>query len=255
MLLGQLTYYAVTIEDGAQLHHACDSSGFRTRSVYMPTHGYDGMLYRVGEFVLVDHNNDFGVIRVSDMIVLRGLQALTYTYCVKGELYHFKRDKNGAQELHPYSSGQSVVPTSTNLIVHTKKLIRKIMLYPETSNIEDPSEYVLIDYLRPASVIPLKSKDVLVPFYPEKENMVLITSSDGQELWMGYILDVHMKNKTCQVHFYVESTSQSGLWHREHIGHRARETVHWKSILGLAEGVWCGRQWRQQPTRHSSLAN
>ena len=239
VLVGQLVYYALSAEDCVELHLTSDSAGFRARSVYMPTHEYDGMLYRVGEFVLVEHNKNFGVLKVSDLIVVRGLQGLMY--CVKGEVYKIKPD-----ELYKYSYNPVVVPTSDKIIVQTKMILRKIMLYPQPNRLEDPKEYIVIDHLRPECAIPLKSKDVIVPFYPEKGNMVFITSSSGQDPWIGCILDVHKKNKTCQVHFYVESTKHSGLWQREHIGHRARETVHWDSILGLAQGVWCGRQWRQQ---------
>ena len=60
--------------------------------------------------------------------------------------------------------------------------------------------------------------------------MVLVQGDDGGEPWLGHIQSVDTRNKTCQLHFYVESHCGSRCYQREHTGHHALETIHWASI-------------------------
>lgn len=99
----------------------------------------------------------------------------------------------------------------------------------------------MIDYLR--QEIPLRSREVIIPFFPEKGEMVLVQGDDGGEPWRGHIQNVDTRNKTCQLHFYVETYPGSRCYQREHTGHHALETIHWDSIVDKANGSWNRKEW------------
>ena len=47
---------------------------------------------------------------------------------------------------------------------------------------------------------------VLVPFYPENKEMVLVSWDPGQT-WLGHVQQVDTSGKTCQIFFYVECSN------------------------------------------------
>ena len=211
-------------------------------SIFMPSHGHNGLLYRTGEFVLVElAEEQQTVVRVGAIFAIKEPNTGNVFKCIKGEIYYGKKNASGERVFHIYSDSGFVVPSCDQIIVCCSRLLRKVMLYPDPENIEDPSCFVFIDYLR--LEIPLHSKDISIPFFPEKNDMVLITAEDGKELWLGHIQSVDIKQKKCNLHFYVETFPGSKAYNREQKGRRTLETVHWGTIIGLADGFWSGRQW------------
>ena len=213
VLVGKQTYLALSPEDRLSLCH-CTSQNWpeelvasHFRSIFMPTHGHSGLLYRVGEFALVRFDSSIGqtVIRITDIFVAR-LQGVCFN-CIKGEIHPYKLNESDETETHPYSGSSLVVPSADHLTVLAVDLLRKVMMYPEPENFEDPGHYIVIDYLR--QEIPLRSEDVIIPFFPEKEDMALVQGDAREEPWRGHIQSVDVRNKTCQLHFYVESHTRS----------------------------------------------
>lgn len=74
VLVGRQTYLALSSEDRVLLCQ-CTSENWpedvivsHFRSKFMPTHGHSGLLYRVGEFAVVNLNSDAqSVIRITDI--------------------------------------------------------------------------------------------------------------------------------------------------------------------------------------------
>ncbi len=200
-------------------------------------HGVNGTLYRTGEYILTaDADDDDQQILVRAMCFFSvpiGDQHITF---LKGELY-------GPQEgnpIHTYSSNPFVVPTSQVEVVPATTVLRKVMLYPDPDNLDSPSSYVVIDFNRPFP--PIKTTDVIVPVYPEAGDMLAVCGEDG-DIWYAKVLSVEAKNKTCQIHFYVEDTSNPGRYIRETVGRKAIELLHWHSIIHVASGNWEGSAW------------
>ncbi len=245
VFVGKQTYVALSEEDQVLLQQ-CTTQDWpeqvvasQFRSIFMPAHGYRGLLYRVGEFALVKLSTANAVVKVADVFCARSNSELLS--CIKGEVYPYKENEAGEVERHPYSDSAVVVPSSDHVIVLTTDLLRKVMLYPDPDNLEDPSFYVTIDYLR--QDIPLESNDVLVPFFPEKEDMVLIVGDDSANPWLANVRNVDTVTQTCQIHFYVETHPGSHHYQRESAGRRTLETVQWASIIGKASGRWNATQW------------
>lgn len=210
-------------------------------SIFMPNHTHNGLLYRPGEYVFVNYRNcTQTVVRINNTYAIQSASACYKL--IKGEIYPTKKTSSGETQRHLHSGSELVVPSGNRIIVSTDNLMRKVMLYPDPENVADPSHYVVVDYLRP--VIPLAAADVLIPYYPEEKEMVLVTGDNGNELWLGHIQNVNQRNHTCQLHFYVQTQSGSHFYRRERAGLRSLESVHWRSIIAKANGHWCGRQWK-----------
>ena len=137
--------------------------------------------------------------------------------------------------IHLWGKGALVRPSGVEFTVPSSSIKRKVMLFPDPGNLLDPSTYISIDYQRPN--FPVTS--VIVPIYPEVADMILV-KGDDPEPWRALVLNVQMRIRTVQVHFYVPHPRwgrQSGLWVRE--GTRS-QPVHFKSIVGICAGTWQG---------------
>ena len=68
--------------------------------------------------------------------------------------------------------------------------------------------------------------------------MVLIQSEVIGELWYGKVTHTDAVLKTAIVYFFVPDPSDHRILVRETYGRHARNTVNWKSIVGIARGRW-----------------
>ena len=82
-----------------------------------------------------------------------------------------------------------------------------------------------MDYNREA--IPLSPVDILVPIFPEKNDMVKV-HGDDDDVWLAHVHNVDERLKTCRVHFYIQQDSSTNIYQKEH---PRIETVHWDSIV------------------------
>ena len=64
-----------------------------------------------------------------------------YFNSIQGEKYSLLRKESGDVDLHPFIDCVKVVPSTNSIVVPTTDLLRKVMLYPEPENMEDPSHY------------------------------------------------------------------------------------------------------------------
>ena len=200
-------------------------------------HGINGVLYRTGEHVLITVSETTQqVICVSDFFAayING----EYQSFVKGTLYDVTDD------VHIHSGSLIVVPTSQYAIFQASKILRKVILYPEPENITNPTSYIVIDFCRPR--VPVEIEEVIIPVYPAVGDMVKVNGDDGST-WIAHVVAVNEHAQTCQVNFYVNASSASeDVYVRESTGHRAREVVHWSSLLDIASGYWEDNCWHYQ---------
>lgn len=134
VFVGRQTYLALSSEDQALLCQ-CTSEKWsedvivsHVRSIFMPTHGHSGLLYRVGEFAIVNLNNSDAqsVIRITDIFAARSNNVCFN--CIKGEMYDYILDESGKMEVHPYSYSAKMVPSANHLIVLSGDMLRKVMM-------------------------------------------------------------------------------------------------------------------------------
>jgi len=85
---------------------------------------------------------------------------------------------------------------------------------------------------------------VVVPVFPQSGHMVLV-KGNGDEVWRAEVKTVDQQTKSVKGYFYVKHLrwNTNSLWQRESSS-MALDVIHFKSIVGLAEGVWQGMCWK-----------
>ena len=171
--------------------------GIFVRSVFIPKHGHEGTLYRVGEHCLVtDENEDQHVIKLSHIFTIN--ISGTYPIFVKGEVNLQVCDSNEVGQVHIYSNNPVVELTSVNKMFLGSQIQRKLMLYRDVTE----GHFIVIDHQRPCS--PLSPTDVAIPLYLETGDVIKVRG-DNDEIWIAHIQSVNASTQSCQVHFYVEN--------------------------------------------------
>ena len=214
----------------------------RARSIFMPKHQYSGTVYRLGELVLITDpkcDDSVEVIVITSIFSTQGMNSAL----VMGDLYSKMTNTTGHVHLHEYSGNPYVKPTSIKRIVPCCCIKRKIMLFPEHENLEDPKCFIVIDYQRPS--IPISVNDIIIPFFPIAGDMIKVKGTLEEDIWLAHVQNVHIGDHTCKVHFYVQDMSYSGVGVKFKQECTRMEEIHWASILGAATGTWMGKYWMQ----------
>lgn len=141
-----------------------------------------------------------------------------------------------------YSGSKVVYPSSQVLLAEADKILRKVMLYPNPENITSLDCFVVLDYYR--TTLPCHEPDIIVPGYPEINDMVQICGSND-EIWFGHVLSVSRTDKTCHVNFFIEDPTFPGRYKQESFDRFSANTVEWESIVRICNGYWfcSGRYW------------
>lgn len=205
--------------------HHCEGNtgGFSVRSLFIPQHNYNGVLYRTNEHVLVNYDCEPTVLRITKIFSFKVDEAYH-------EAYHiFVSGLKYCQvDIHSRSGNIKVKESEISVTIKGQDILRKLMLYPE----EITDSFIVIDYERPS--LPLCIQDILVPQYPESNDMVSV-SGENEETWLAHVQSTNTSSRWCQVYFYVPDKDNTRLYRKEY--HRL-ERVHWSSILGVVPGQW-----------------
>ena len=102
-----------------------------------------------------------------------------------GDLYSIITNTTGHVHLHEYSGNPYVKPTSIKRIVPCCCIKRKIMLFPERENLEDPKRFIVIDYQRPS--IPISVNDIIIPFFPTAGDMIKVKGTLEEDIWLAHM--------------------------------------------------------------------
>ena len=140
-------------------------------------------------------------------------------------------DDNGHLKYHPGSQSQCLCLSETIQMVNTIDVLRKVILYPDQSI---PHQFVLIDFDMPS--LPPQKQCFVVPFYPKKNDMVLILGENDVQ-WIAKIISVQQDDKRVGLHFFKEHPR----WRRGKKFIKESSTlhgVHWDSIIKELEGSW-----------------
>lgn len=186
-----------------------------------------GHLYRIGETILAEDK----CLRISGIFSVR--VESQYRHCVTAKVYG-RVPCSGLQQL--------VVDLESDIVITANSISRKVILYQHPSATGSCSKhYQIIDYRRPC---PLASAaDIVIPCYPEKGDMFWV-QGDTNEHWLGFVESIDERSQTVKLYFFVQHvTHEPGAYIRESTGLRATNTVHWNSLVGIAQGHWEGEKW------------
>ncbi|KXJ21525.1 RNA-directed DNA polymerase from mobile element jockey [Exaiptasia diaphana] len=138
---------------------------FKFKSLLKPLHGSGGVLYRVGEHVIInDVSNVETVIELMAFYCVP-IGSVYLTFC-EGKKYDTMEDDDGNLTVHQYSGHKFVAETPNVTILCPSQIYRKIMLFPCFDQ-EDNNDLIAVDYLR--KQMPVLQNGIAVPFYPKTE--------------------------------------------------------------------------------------
>ena len=185
-------------------------------NIFLKDHGFNGILYRVGDFVICDTEVE-KLAEISKIIALPLQPTQNLLIC---KMFEFCSTDH-------YSGHRRIVSTSLQERgVFTSNLIqRKVMIYTISDD-----EALVIDYDRPT--LPISSIDIDVPFYPAVNDMLVIVGAD--ENYYGLVAWVNELNKEVNLLYYEKDKCKKYIFKSQY----PRDTVLWDCIKCLCNGHW-----------------
>ena len=104
--------------------------------------------------------------------------------------------------------GYKVVKTTSpvQIITIVTAISRKVMLYSFNRS-NSPGAMVVIDYNRKS--VPEELFDIVVPFYPELQDMILIRGDDPHP-WLAKVVNIQGRAQTVRVLYYEKGPTRPG---------------------------------------------
>lgn len=177
--------------------------------LWMPFANHDGILYRAGETVIIADNNGVDVENVAcvDAFICAVVDDQFHSLW-RGSLYPAMKDDAGMPEIYCYNFGKLVVPSVQQLVVPTERILRKVFLYPDPENMDNPTHYVVIDHMR--KDLPVSCDTVNIPFYPQLDDVVVVGCADGEN-YISPICSLQCPRGTKQSNFIIMLKTNKGL--------------------------------------------
>lgn len=211
-----------------------------SKKCFIPDKSFNGTVCSSGESVIVSIAQSEVVMKIDKFVSVKDNDE-SYKLLVKGNLYDNVCTDDGQPVKH-FWSGFIVVHVNRDLQAEpvfctVNSIVRKVFLY---SSCEATT---VVDYQRHLDKLPF---DLVVPVFPEKEDMLLVQGEEVGDIWYGHARNVDYAHQTVDVYFYVESSRLPNIFVRESIGRAAKNTVPWDSLLGIADGHWISpSQWQR----------
>ena len=163
------------------------------------------MLYRKGEHVVLQQDGNENVCKVDAFFCIEVTNGKFQKF-VKAIKYPNALDEDENPLSDPYSGGLIIDTTVMQvLIAPVTAMLRKVMLYDLDA---DPhGRRIVLDFQRES--MPITSNDILVPFFPQVQDMILI-KGDDPDPWLAKVLTIQERAKTCKIWYYMEDTERPG---------------------------------------------
>ena len=128
-------------------------------------------------------------------------------YIFVNGIYYIPTYVNGNIAYHLWTQTQQTIPRNyvQDSIQPTCQIKRKVIMYPDPSNLNNPGFFLCIDFKKPELV-----KYVDVPIYPEEGETVRVLGTINK-VWFALVRDVDYAAREAKVHWYRE-TRRQGIW-------------------------------------------
>lgn len=194
--------------------------GHYCRSFWLPEHGYNGLLYREGENVIVIVPDDGEIVTSIETI---------YKVPVLGQRRAFIRGKKFEWDGHSVNSEhRKVKETQDRIFAELDNVSRKVMLLELTT---DPGSFLVIDFMR--RIFPIAPGTVVLPYYPVVNDMVMVRGATVHDIWRARVISFDLPRKFILGRFF---TKEDEIWIPERGSQNQR--IFFASILGIANGNW-----------------
>ena len=230
ILVGGLQNYDLCQATRRKLAECCASElceveehGNCCRSFWLPEHGYNGLLYREGEHVIVVVPGDGEVVTLVEVI---------FTVAVSGQRKAFIRGKKKFEwDGHSINSDHRKVKETNNfnyVYAELEKVSRKVMLQESAT---DHGSFFVIDFMR--RLFPITLGNVVLPYYPVVNDMVMVRGADINDVWRAKVVAYNLPRKFVLGRFFVK---EDEIWIPERGSHN--QNISFDSILSTASGTW-----------------
>jgi hypothetical protein len=172
--------------------------------------------------VLSENGQEEWTIEISEMFAVGPVDGKYYTF-VNGT-YFVPTLNNGNIMYHQWTKTAQIIPRTyvRDSIQPTNRIKRKVIIYPEPTNIEEPRYFLCMD-LRKLDL----EMDVKVPVYPRMDKNVSIKGT-GNEVWFGLLKQVNSEAKRARVQWYQE-TQRPRFWTLTNL----EDDIYFASIINI----------------------
>ena len=135
---------------------------------------------------------------------------------------------NGNIIYHPWTQTPQLIPRNyvRDTIQPTCKITRKVILYPDPSELDNPGFYLCIDFKKPEL-----GKDVQVPVYPAVGETIKVLGAGGED-WYGIVQQVDYDARKTNLRWYRQ-TQRQGIWTIMN----QEDEVHFSSVVKACQAV------------------
>lgn len=162
--------------------------------------------FRIGTTCKISSSTgDEYIMEISHIFQVGPIDDKHFTF-VNGK-YYIPCLHNGGVICHPWTQTRQLIPREyiRDSIQATCRVKRKVIMYPDPSNLDDPQFYICIDFKNPELV-----KDVAVPVYPLVGETVHV-KGPGNQVWFGLVKEVNYTDRNAMVQWYKE-TRRRDVW-------------------------------------------
>jgi len=200
-----------------------------TRKCFKPDVGFGGTVFASNEAVVVLADSRESIVQVQGFWSFQ-IAENCYTLLGYGVSFPYCLLESGQVDTQYWSGFSTVLsqPLQETIIFNVDNILRKVILH----NCTDAS-FTVVDYMR--QLIP---KELTVPVFPEKNDMVLIQGERIGDIWFGHVHTVDSIEQIIEVYFFVPSQNNENIYIRETRGRGAKNRVQWNSVIGIAQGYW-----------------
>ena len=191
------------------------------RSIWKPSHGYNGLLYRVSESAIVLSSHD-GEVAVELRKIFRVPVADQSMYFVCAKPFRVLGFSGCGGKLVQEGDQINVFPVES--------ISRKVILAKDEDVGGHPS-YLVVDYMR--RIFSVTQGTIVVPYCPCINDMVYVRGDNEDTTWKARVVDYDIRRRAITGRFFERR--DDALWVPE--GTRNQE-ISFDSILGVVQGDW-----------------
>lgn len=214
-------------------------SGLTSKKAFIANTEFMESTFIQGEAIIVNVNEEEWIMKINSFLSVKCSGQVSSTLFGLGCQYPFQLTEDGSK-VQDFWSGFVKVQSKPldNTIFLLNDVKRKVILF----DCPDGCSWV-VDYQRDMKQLPY---EIVVPVYLKEGDMILIQGEQVNDIWHGHVQSVDHRNNKVDVFFFLESSRHTGVYVRETPGRHARNTVHWDSAVGIANGEWINStHWKE----------
>ena len=173
---------------------------------------------------IASENDEEWIMEISEVFQVEPVDNKYFIFV--NETYFIPTLNNGNTIYHPWVQTPQLI--SRNYIIDSIrpacKIKRKVIMYPDPSDLHNPFFYLCIDFKKPELI-----NEVHVPVYTSEGETIHILGADNED-WFGLVQQVDYEAREASVKWYAE-TRRQGVW----VLTNQQDNVHFSSILNVCQ--------------------